>query len=113
VNAVNGLYNEIGLRVMQTQYEATLTNISSWNIKSDAYTPALIAAQRARGGAESELLVYANAIAIVDLPAIRPRSLLWMVQRSNVNGTGFQGWGSETGFCACCDSIMILSFNLN
>jgi hypothetical protein len=37
VNAVNGLWGELGLRVMQTEYEASLTNISSWNIKSDRY----------------------------------------------------------------------------
>ncbi len=35
VNAVNGLWGELGLRVMQTEYEEGLTNITSWNIKSD------------------------------------------------------------------------------
>ena len=99
VNAVNALWSEVGLRVMQTEYETALRNVTSWNIKADSYTPALIAAQRTKGGNESEVLVYSNAQAIIDLPAIRSRSLLWMIQRSNANGTGFQGWGSETGYC--------------
>ena len=40
------------------------------------------------------MLVYSNAQLIIDLPAIRSRSLPWMIWRSNANGTGFQGWGS-------------------
>ena len=99
VNAVNALWSEVGLRVMQTEYETALRNVTSWNIKADSYTPALVAAQRTKGGNESEVLVYSNTQAIIDLPAIRSRSLLWMIQRSNANGTGFQGWGSETGYC--------------
>lgn len=52
-----------------------------------------ICVQRAKGP-QTEVLIYANALAIIDLPAMRVRSFPWMLQRSNVNMTGPQGWGS-------------------
>ena len=56
-----------------------------------------IRAQRAKGP-QAEVLIYANALAIVDLPAMRVRSFLWMLQRSNANASGPQGWGSVRSF---------------
>ena len=118
VNAVNALWGEVGLRVMQTEYEPGITNVTSWNIKADSYKPELIAAQRKKApDAEVrvyfhssfaafctillhfhsilhtilhcctpfllhftlfpllylQVLVYANAALIIDMPAIRSR----------------------------------------
>ena len=63
--------------------------------------------QRAKGP-QAEVLIYANALAIIDLPAMRVRSFPWMLQRSNVNMTGPQGWGSVSlsSFLAYNDPVV-------
>ena len=80
--------------------------------RANARPQASLAVSRARASHRVSAWTCLRLHRATRAPSISAR-LLWMVQRSNVNGTGFQGWGSETGFCACCDSIMILSFNLN
>lgn len=54
--------------------------------------------QRAKD-AQAEVLIYSNAVAVIDLPAMRVRSFAWMLQRSNANATGPQGWGSVRNDC--------------
>eukprot|EP00662_Eupelagonemidae_sp_cell21_P035338 gene35338-18595_t len=44
------------------------------------------------------VVAYSNSIALIDLPAVRPRSYLWWIWGTNRNGTGIQGWGSEVGY---------------
>ena len=99
VNNIHALFDQLGIQVQQTEYNKAFKNVSSWTIKSDAYSKTLTAALHAQAAPRAaELLVYSNAIAIIDLPAIRARSFPWQIWRSNINGTGFGGWGSETGF---------------
>lgn len=54
--------------------------------------------QRAKGP-NVEALIYSNAVAVIDLPAMRVRSFAWMLQRSNANASGPQGWGSVRNRC--------------
>lgn len=108
VVAVNRLFQRLGVSVLQTDdgsaFAEVASAVDSWTIKTDAYASwartgasatAVIAAARQAG---KEALVYNNAIAIVDLPAMRPRGYSWQIWSSDRNRTGLQGWGSEAGW---------------